>query len=300
MANKNLSETRNNGQPLGDMAVLEHSAPEKAKDVARYGVITIRSQESVYKAIEIMVGKNVSGLPVLDDTGLVGIISEKDVLRLLYGDQFLTGSVGDYMTSNVITFATDDSLTDVCDCLVKNEFRRVPILHEGKLVGIISRADLIKAKKDKFKPQAVPERSTEQRGGSVLARDIMKCGLLTVQRHTPIYETMDILASRNITGLPVVDDYMNLIGIISEKDMLKLLCDPNVKAGKTEEFMTEEVVSFNHDDSLYDVCDCLVNNNFRRVPILNQGKVVGIISRADVMVHILKNKSGFFRQRSRQ
>jgi len=105
---------------------------------------------------------------------------------------------------------------------------------------------------------------------------------------------MDILATRNITGLPVVDDCMNLVGIISEKDMLKLLYDPNVKAGKTEEFMTEEVVSFNHDDSLYDVCDCLMNNNFRRVPILDQSKVVGIISRADVIVHILKNKSGFF------
>jgi CBS domain-containing protein len=300
MANKNLSETRKNCQPSGDVAVLEKDVTEKAKDVARYGVIKVRSEESVYKAIEKMVDKKVSGLPVVDDTGLVGIISEKDVLRLLYGDQFLTGSIGDYMTSKVITFATDDSLTGVCDCLVKNNFRRVPILHEGRLVGIISRADLIRAFKDKFRPQAVTDRSTKQRGGGVLARDIMKCGLLTVQRQTPIYEAMDILASRNITGLPVVDDCMNLVGIISEKDMLRLICDPNAKAGKTEEFMTEEVVSFNHDDSLYDVCDCLVNNNFRRVPILNQGKVVGIISRADVMVHILKNKSGFFRQRSRQ
>ncbi|MHC4431143.1 MAG: CBS domain-containing protein [Planctomycetota bacterium] len=300
MASENLSETKKNCQPLGGVAILEENAPEKAKDVARYGVITIRRQESVYKAIEIMVGKNVSGLPVVDDTGLVGIISEKDVLRLLYGDEFLTGSVGEYMTENVTSFATEDNLADVCDCLVKNDFRRVPILHEGKLVGIISRADLIRAYKDKFRPQAVPERSTGPRRGSALARDIMKCGLLTVRRQTPIYEAMDMLATRNITGLPVVDDCMNLVGIISEKDMLKLICDPNARAGDTEEFMTEKVVSFNHDDSLYDVCDCLVNNSFRRVPILNQGKVVGIISRADVMLHILKNKSGFFRQRSRQ
>ena len=294
MASKDFSETKKNCQPLGDVAVLEKNAPEKAKDVAKYGMITVRREESVYKAIEIMVEKNVSGLPVVDDTGLVGIISEKDVLRLLYDTEFLTGSVGDYMTENIISFDTEDSLADVCDCLMKNHFRRVPILHEGKLAGIISRADLIKAKKDKFKSQAVPERSTKQHRGSVPARDVMKCGLLTVRRQTPIYEAMDILATRNITGLPVVDDCMNLVGIISEKDMLKLLYDPNVKAGKTEEFMTEEVVSFNHDDSLYDVCDCLMNNNFRRVPILNQGKVVGIISRADVIVHILKNKSGFF------
>jgi CBS domain-containing protein len=90
---------------------------------------------------------------------------------------------------------------------------------------------------------------------------------------------------------------MNLIGIVSEKDILKLLYDPKVKPGKAEEFMTEEVVSFNQNDSLLDVCDCLINNNFRRVPILDQGRVVGIISRADIIVYILKNKSRFYRQK---
>jgi CBS domain-containing protein len=123
----------------------------------------------------------------------------------------------------------------------------------------------------------------------------MKAGLLTVRPQTPIYDSMEILATRNITGLPVVDDYMNLVGIVSEKDMLKLLYDPEVKPGKTEEFMTERIVSFDQDDNLHDICDCLINNHFRRVPILDQGKIVGIISRADIIVYILKNKSDFFR-----
>ena len=125
----------------------------------------------------------------------------------------------------------------------------------------------------------------------------MKWGLLTVTRHTPIYEAMEILATMNVTGLPVVDDYMNLAGVITEKDMLRLLRDPDAKSGNTEDFMTEEVISFNHDDSLFDICDCLINNPFRRVPILNQGKVVGIVSRADVIVYILKNKSVIFGRR---
>jgi CBS domain-containing protein len=294
---RRLSNTEKDCQALGDVAVLERNTAEKAKDIAECGIITINSQESVYKAIEIMVEKNISGLPVVDETDLVGVISEKDVLKLLYATEFVAGRVEEYMTGSIISFDEEDRLADICDCLIKNDFRRVPILHEGMLTGVISRTDLIRAAKDKFKPQGVDETSTQKRRNIVLTRDVMKCGLLTVQRETPIYEAMDIIATRNITGLPVVDDCMNLVGVVSERDMLKLLYDPTVKAGKTEEFMTEEVVSFNHDDELSDVCDCLINNRFRRVPILNQGKVVGIISRADVILYILKHKLGFSRHR---
>ena len=297
MVSENFSENKKNCQLLNNVTILERDTPEMARDVARYGVTTIMREDSIYKAIEIMVEKNISGLPVVDDNNMVGIISEKDVLSLVYSTEFITDSVGNYMTENVISFSEEDSLTDVWECLINNSFRRVPIMRNGKLAGLITRADLIKANKDKFKPQGLPENSLKQQSNSILAKDAMKCGLLTIRPYTPIYEAVEILASKNITGLPVVDDYMNLIGIVSEKDILKLLYDPKVKPGKAEEFMTEEVVSFNQNDSLLDVCDCLINNNFRRVPILDQGRVVGIISRADIIVYILKNKSRFYRQK---
>jgi len=276
--------------------VLEKNEPGKAKDIAKYGVITIEKDKSVYDAIRKLVEKNISGLPVVDDTGLVGIISEKDVLRLLYDKKLLRGSVGDYMTGDVVSFDEEDNLANICDCLVNNHFRRVPILHRGKLVGILSRADLIKANKDKFKPQGLDEKSTKHKDG-FLAKDVMKCGLFTAKRQMPVYEAMEIFATRNITGLPVIDDYMNLVGIVSEKDMLKLLYDPRAEPGKIEDFMTKEVVSFNHDDSLFDVCDCLMNNHFRRVPILHHGKLAGVISRADLIIYILKNESVIFKDR---
>lgn len=295
MSSKNFSGIQDNHQSTNDGAVLEREEPRKAKHIAKYGLVKIRKEESVYKAIGILVEKNISGLPVVDDTGLVGVISEKDVLGLLFDNEYLPGTVEDYMVKNITCFDEEDSLIDVCDCLINNHFRRIIVLQRGKLAGIISRSDLIKANKDKFKPQDLPEEAAKQ--CSILAKDVMKCGLLTIRPQTPIYEAMEILATKNITGLPVVDDHMNLVGIVSEKDMLKLLYDPKVKPGKAKDFMTEEVVSFNQDDSLLDICDCLINNHFRRVPILNQGKVVGIISRADIIVYILKNKSDFFRQR---
>jgi CBS domain-containing protein len=273
-----------------------HGEKTKAKDVTQYGVATIDKNSSVYQAVALMVKKNVTGLPVVDGSGLVGIISEKDVLKLLYETEFVEGCVGDYMTADILTFDEEDDLADVCRCLIQNSFRRVHVLRQGRLAGIISRTDLIKANKNKFRPRLSNDDSMSS-PAAVVAKDVMKCGLLTVRPSTPVYEAMDILATKNITGLPVVDDFLNLIGIVSEKDILKLLYDPDAKPGLVRDYMTKNVVSFEQGASIFEICDCLINNNFRRVTILDKGKLVGIISRTDIRAYIMKNRSRFFSQK---
>lgn len=76
--------------------------------------------------------------------------------------------------------------------------------------------------------------------------------------------------------------------MVSEKDMLKLLYNPEAEPSSAAEIMTRKVVSFDENDDLFDVCECLINNNFRRVPIVSKGKLVGVISRRDIIKFILK------------
>jgi CBS domain-containing protein len=120
------------------------------------------------------------------------------------------------------------------------------------------------------------------------AKDIMKTEVVTVKRKTGIYEAICVLVENNITGLPVVNDDMTLAGIISEKDVLRLLYDMEDKPGNVEDFMTKDVISFDHEDSLIEIAEILIKNDFRRVPILKEGKLVGILSRKDVIACILK------------
>lgn len=120
------------------------------------------------------------------------------------------------------------------------------------------------------------------------ARTAMTTDILFVKRDTPIYEAMGILVEKNITGLPVVNDDMTLAGIISEKDVLRLLYDIKDRPGNVGDFMTPQICSFDENDSLVDVTECLINNSFRRVPITSGGKLVGIISRKDVIKYILQ------------
>ena len=119
-------------------------------------------------------------------------------------------------------------------------------------------------------------------------KTVMKTDVITVRRQTPIYEAISTLIENNITGLPVVDDDMTLAGIISEKDVLELLYDLKDNSAVVEDFMTENVASFDLEDDLIEVCECLVKKPFRRVPIVAEGKLVGIISRKDIIKYILE------------
>ena len=117
----------------------------KAKDIMTTTVLAVTRDMDIYGAIRLMVENNVTGLPVIDhDRTLVGIVTEKDVLRLLYENEDRPGRVEDFMTDAVVAFEADVELDAVATGLAANPFRRVPIVREGTLVGIISRKDVIK------------------------------------------------------------------------------------------------------------------------------------------------------------
>ncbi len=120
------------------------------------------------------------------------------------------------------------------------------------------------------------------------AKTIMSTNVISVKRQTEIYEAIKKLVENNITGLPVVNDDMSLVGVISEKDVLSLLYNIEDKPGKVGDYMTINPVCFDEDDSLIDIAECFIENNFRRVPIVAGGKLVGIVSRKDIIGYILK------------
>ena len=121
------------------------------------------------------------------------------------------------------------------------------------------------------------------------AKDIMVKDVVTVKTDTPILEAMELVAKHDISGLPVVDDDMNLLGIVSEKDMVNLFYNLEEQEEKTvNDFMTQPALYFEEKESLLDVCDFLKKNVFRRVPITSKGKLVGVISIRDVVEYILR------------
>ena len=113
----------------------------------------------------------------------------------------------------------------------------------------------------------------------------MKHGLLTVSPDDPLYEAMDLIARHHVTGLPVVDSRQNLLGIITEKDVLACVGKPEAVGAPVKAYMVPDVVAFGHKTPVRRICACLIENDFHRVPILNGTRLVGIISRSDILKH---------------
>ena len=121
----------------------------------------------------------------------------------------------------------------------------------------------------------------------VKAKDIMSRNLITVKKNTSVFEAVQTLVEHQITGLPVVESGWVLEGIVTEKDFLRLINEATADEKTVAQVMTTQVISFQEEDSVEDICTSLIKNNFRRVPILKGNKLVGIISRRDVIKFIL-------------
>ncbi|HUW17793.1 MAG TPA: CBS domain-containing protein [Sedimentisphaerales bacterium] len=126
------------------------------------------------------------------------------------------------------------------------------------------------------------------------ARDIMTTDVISVKKDTPILDAVELLIDNEITGVPVVEEDMTLLGILTEKDVLRLFYTQDQEKNKTVgDFMTRPAVYYHDNESLQTICDFMVINYFRRVPVISKGgKLVGIISRPDVLKYVLQLSRG--------
>lgn len=115
------------------------------------GILTISASKSVADAAAILSEKRIGALIVSEDGQTVaGIISERDIVRRLgsSGPDCLSMRVGDLMTADVVACAPGDSAVSVLERMTAGRFRHMPVVADGKLVGVISIGDVVKARID--------------------------------------------------------------------------------------------------------------------------------------------------------
>ena len=141
----------------------------KVSDIMTHPVITVTPETTVGEAAELMLEHRISGLPVVDAAGaVVGIVTEGDLLRRAETGterrrarwlEFLIApgrlaseyahahgrQVGEVMTDTVLTAGPDDPVADLIELMERRRIKRVPVIDRGRLVGIVSRANLVRA-----------------------------------------------------------------------------------------------------------------------------------------------------------
>jgi predicted transcriptional regulator len=130
-------------QKLGTLSVRKYMATK---------LVTFTPEMEVTQAIGVLVNNQYTGAPVVDESGaLIGMLSEKDCLKVAVMANVqgvLPGLVGDYMTTKVDTIGPDANLLEVAKLFANAIYRRLPVIDRGKLVGQISRIDVLRAIQD--------------------------------------------------------------------------------------------------------------------------------------------------------
>lgn len=146
------------------------------------------------------------------------------------------------------------------------------------------------------------------------ARDIMNKNVITVQEDSSIEEAAGILTEYNISGAPVVNKQGKIVGMVTEGDLLHKETNPRtpaflnilgafiyirgieryredfkkLAAASTSEIMTTDVITASGDMEIEDVAALMVEHGIKRVPVVENGNIIGIISRADIIKTLAK------------
>lgn len=112
-------------------------------------LIQFAHDENIHAAAKTLLEKGISGAPVVDETGeLVGVLSKKDCLQVVYNASYHKdwgGRVDEYMSREVRTIESGTDIIVVADLFVESSFRRFPVMENGRMVGQISRQDILRA-----------------------------------------------------------------------------------------------------------------------------------------------------------
>ncbi len=149
---------------------------------------------------------------------------------------------------------------------------------------------------------------------SVKARDIMTKKVVYVYKQTPSREVAEVMAKNNVSGIPVIDDGEQVVGIISENDFLSRMGKKEIKSfmniialcledkgclampisnQNAEDIMTSPVITANEETPVSDIVNLFADKKINRVPILSQDKkLVGIVSREDALQTVIPRIKG--------
>ncbi len=179
-------------------------------------VITATSDENLSSCTRKMIKASVRQLPVVEDDTLVGIISAYDILSVFVKNGYtpVKKRISEIMTTDVIYCEQEDELSKIWDKMYSSGFSGFPVLKKGKVIGMITRSDIIKEgsvrlSKESGRTKVVP------------VKRAIKTPAITTTVNSKIEDATKIMTESGIIRLPITDKEGHLLGIVDVEDILR-------------------------------------------------------------------------------
>lgn len=194
----------------------------------------------------------------------------------------INGMVRNWMSSPVVTVSPETHLSEARKIISEKNIRALPVVIDGKLVGIITRRGLLRldlSLLDNHSFHAEPIQADEMIG------QVMTKNPITIAPDAVIPKAARIMLENKITALPVLENG-KLIGILTNSDLMRFIIAETPALNKeipVANYMTEEVVTIEPDTSLLEAHRLMGTKRIRALPVVDRGRVVGLVTRTDLM-----------------
>lgn len=186
-------------------------------------VVSLNEKDSLKDAMDTMLKENIGGIPIIDnDSRVKAIITERDFVFLM--SDIITGKkVSEYMSKSVVTAPPDMPVGTATKSMINNGFRRLPIIRDNVLIGIITASDILRflGSGDIFN-RLVTGNAREV--FEVPIRTLIKRDIVFTRSDVDIGEAAGVMLAKNVGSLPVLEDE-ELMGIITERDFVKAMAE---------------------------------------------------------------------------
>jgi len=276
----------------------------RLRDIVSHEVICVAPNDGLDKAICLMEEFDIHHLPVVESQRVVGMVSDRDLLLSVgwrlsterqvrsAGKSVVVGPerVGQVMSRPAITLSGDESLRVAADTMLNHKIHALPIVHDGRLIGIVTETDLLR------KTLRLPKDSPAiQRLLRPHVAACMTAAVITVGPQTPVTEVARVFHDRHIRHAPVVAAGI-LLGIISDRDVRKALGVAAIEDARAEEqgqfylgpqaardIMTRKLVTLTPNASIADAIQKMVDRGIHCLPVVEDDRLQGIVTETDVI-----------------
>ncbi|WP_290597287.1 MULTISPECIES: CBS domain-containing protein [unclassified Archaeoglobus] len=214
------------GRYGGNLAAAVNEEVEKIMETK---VITVDYTDSFEDAVEVMFEKRVGGCPIVNkEDVVVGIITERDVLKYLGKNKNIDGIASDYMTNSVVTIKPKDTIEKAMKVMIEKHLRRLPVIDDGILVGLITVREILRyfGKGEAFRmlTSGSIKDAIEKPVSTILANDdlLVYKEILTFPRDISISQLVSAMLDRGY-GVALIVESGKLEGIITERDLIRFL-----------------------------------------------------------------------------
>ena len=263
------------------------------KNLMSEDLITIDKDQNLSDALRLLRKHNVSRLPVTNNKELVGIISERDIANKLGSSKYesMPASrlhISSVMIKDVLTVPETMQLDDVAKLMLDNGIGSVPVMDDDKMVGIVSKADFVTL-------------AVGIAFNKITVKEIMTKDLTVVSPTERLVHARRLMLESKVGRLPVVDDE-NILGMVTSKDLMRAFIDfrkkvpekyqkSQIKDVLVEDIMSSNPVVTSKDATISEVAQIMMETGYNGLPVVEDDKVVGIITQTDILRLIQKLES---------